>query len=134
MPALSSVSGELVSSRLPALCSSDSLVNKHIDPPPLLHNLLNNLPTLGNIRIIGNGLAHALIVDLFDDLVGRLLAEIVDQDLGATRAEERAVGFAEPSAGAGDDDDLVLEGELLSEEGSGRGLASDLRWPSRPGK
>lgn len=39
-------------------------------------------------------------------------AEIIDDDAGASRAEEGAVGFTQTAARSGDDDDLAVEAQL----------------------
>src|SRR5439155_6659457 len=70
--------------------------------------------------VVGHRLATGLL-DLVDDLlrsgVAAALAvdgpaEVVDDDLGATARQVEGVGAAQAAAGAGDDRDPAVEGDL----------------------
>lgn len=45
-------------------------------------------------------------------LAGVGAAEVVDNDIGAARSKEGGIGLSEATAGAGDDDGLVIEAQL----------------------
>lgn len=61
-----------------------------MDGPPLLDGLLDDLAALGNVVVVGDRLT-ASGLDLLDDGIGSLLREVVDEDRGAARGEERRV-------------------------------------------
>jgi hypothetical protein len=96
----------------------------------VLHEVLALL-VLADIALVGLDLGAVLLGQLLDVLLGALLAGgICDGDVGAHLGTSPSSldTHALRAGGAGDDDDLALEGEEVLEAGGGGGLLRHFGW------
>lgn len=97
------------------------VVDDNINATEGLHGGLDNLLTIENRVVVGDGLSTGG-TDLLDDNIGSTgrgslagvgSAKIVDDDRGTAGTESQSVGASESTTGTGDDDDTAVEAEVV---------------------